>query len=155
MNIFTKEVSILEYHKKYCKNEKKKKDAVDVLDKIFKDLDYKLTFELKNKSLIQHFLIENRLPHSIQDDATDKIELIDVVQFKKFLINQTFYKNYADLKIEDDKIDFIVYDHNYLAFSEKLSVRLLEYTNVKLIYAGPIEYDLNIRTSRKGRDFYL
>lgn len=158
MNIFVKDISVLEYYSKYLEKKKNSKNVkkTDLLDEIFNKLDYKLTFEMKHKSIIQHFLMENNLAFSIPNDGKTIIELINVVS-NKFFLGKKIYENYADLKIDEsnNNVDFTIYDHNYLAFSEKLASKLLEYTNIKMIYDGPVYHNLNKSSSRKNRVFYI
>lgn len=158
MKVFLKDVSILDYYNTYCRvdNKKEKKKSTDFLDKVFSEIDCKLIFKVENKSLLQHFFIENDLSFSILEDSKTKIELINVVKVKKFFLNFKEYRNYADIIIDGDGyVDFIVYDQQYLDFSKKLSLKLLEYVNVRLTYSGPVEYDLNTRSSRRQREFFI
>lgn len=111
---------------------------------------------MEQLSIIKELLIHNKIQFTIHD----KLELLHQSTYPTFfdrLLRRKYYNNFADIKTDETTNSFIitVYDDKYFEFCQKLAIKISEFTDVKVLYCGPIVYYLRLDKTRRNSAFYL
>ena len=120
---------------------------------------FKILYAVDEQSIIKELLIHNKIQFTTHTESDNRLELLDqqayLSTFDK-LLKRKYYSNFADIVLDDEsKFTIRVFNDEYFEFCQKLALKISEFTDVTILYCGPIMYYLRLDKKRRNKVFNI